>query len=379
MINSREVLLGLVRMAMGWESDYSLPNGIDWEEVMEISHEQGVAAIVLDGYEVYLKRNPQEKSFLGTPEYKPLRAKVFGRLNSIENRYRSHLSALVLLSNCFSEKGLPFLIMKGFSCARYYPFPNHRGCGDIDIYPGRYYSDSNEALEASGFDVDPHYYRHSVSVIQDVTIENHRVLCDLRGPKRQTREFEKQLEELALLSIDSNPDVIIDNLPIAGARYPSANFNALFLPWHVSAHFGFERVTIRHLLDWSLFLVHEGKNIDVDLFRAAKQKYTFGFSKIADILTCLALRFLNIPTEDIPMGILEDAAAFDNRLADRVFDYMFVGQPRKRDANVWKFRLNNVKRVWQERWKYKDIYGISVAAFLAQKVYGVFFKVGEDE
>lgn len=375
--SSRQILLKLVRMAMGWESVYSLPEEIDWSEVMDLSHEQGVAAIVLDGYEVYLKKNPQEKTFLALPENKPLKARVLGRLNGIENSYQNHLSALSSLSDCLSVKGIPFLVLKGFSCSRYYPIPEHRGCGDIDIYPGQRFSESNKALHNKGVNVDPHYYRHSVSKINNVTIENHRVLCDLRGPRKQTRDFENQLEFLANKSIETGERMIVNSMAIPGAVIPSAMFNSLFLPWHVSAHFEFERVTVRHLLDWALFLIHEGKSIDVDLLMNAKKQYTYGVSKFIDILTNLSLRYLNIPTEGIPIEIITDAVNFDDNLADKVLNYMFVGKPRERDENVWKFRLNNMRRIWQERWKYQDLYGMNVFSFMYYKMKGVLFGVGE--
>jgi len=132
-------------------------------------------------------------------------------------------------------------------------------------------------------------------------------------------------------------------------------------------------------LDWALFLVSDGNDIDVEMFREAKKNYTYGFSKIADILTNLSIRYLNIPTTYIPVPIFEDAVIFDNCLADRVLEYMFVGQPRERDANIWKFRWNNTKRIWQERWKYKDVYGIGSFRFLLHKLHGVLSQVGEDE
>ena len=141
----------------------------------------------------------------------------------------------------------------------------------------------------------------------------------------------------------------------------------------------FERVTVRHLLDWALFLVHEGNDIDIEMFREAKKVYTYGYSKFADILTALALKYLRMPEKDIPLQILDDARKSDNSLVDKVFDYMFVGQPRERDDNVWKFRWNNVKRVWKERWKYKEIYNVSTSAFFFYKIWGVIFKVGEHE
>ena len=117
----------------------------------------------------------------------------------------------------------------------------------------------------------------------------------------------------------------IRKMGLKGAKYPSANFNALFLPWHVSAHFAFERVTLRHLLDWALFLVNEGKSIDVDLFREAKTKYTYCYGKFADILTNLSIRYLKIPVTDVPVEIIEDAQEIDASLTDKVFESSATG------------------------------------------------------
>ena len=364
---------------MGWDTDYSLPSNINWQDVLEMASEQGVEAIALDGYDVYLSKNPGVVSAMKAPETKPLMLQAIGRLNMTEFNNLQHLAALVELAEILQKKEIPFMLMKGFACGQYYPNPKHRPCGDIDIYPGERFEASNEALKAAGVEVDPHYYRHSVSYIKDVMIENHRILADLRGPKKQTRALETQMESEAAKSMEEDKKVRIQDVDVSGAAFPSANFNALFLPWHVSAHFEFERVTIRHLLDWTLFLVNEGKDIDVSMFRDAKRKYTYGYGKLADILTNLAVRYLGMPTESIPAAIIDDAVGFDNGLADKVFDYMFVGQPRERDKNIWRFRLNNVKRIWQERWKYKEVYGMSVFGMLFYKIYGVLFKVGEEE
>jgi len=88
---------------------------------------------------------------------------------------------------------------------------------------------------------------------------------------------------------------------------------------------------------------------------------------------------LKTPVKGIPIDIRENAQRVDTSIADKVFDFMFVGQPRKRDANVWKFRWNNVKRVWKERWKYKELYNMSTFGFLAKKVVSVACRVGEHE
>lgn len=377
MVNSREVLLKLVRLTMGWEMDFSLPKDVVWQEVLTLAQEQGVSAIVIDGYEILNKNNPNLMGGLTSSENKGLLLDAIGQTHVIESTYQQHLEALKEVGKIMGEAGIPFILMKGFACGQYYPNPRHRACGDIDIYLGDQYDKSNEAFTAAGIGVDPYYYRHSASFVKGVMVENHRVLCDLRGPKHQTRALECQLEDEANGSIREGEDVVVDNVSIEGAKFPIADFNALFLPWHVSAHFLIERVTVRHLLDWALFLTHEGKSINVEKFRDAKKMYTYGYSKMVDILTNLSLRYLNMPTAGIPKEIIDDAEGFDNNLADKVFNYMFEGELKERDSRLWKERLNNVKRIWQERWKYQEIYGMNVLEFLLMKVKGVVFKEGE--
>ena len=377
MANSREVLLKLVRAAMGWESDYTLPPDIDWKEVLTLATEQGVEAIAIDGYQALKAKNPHTNLTLDSLENKPLLLEYLGRLRLVEHGNMQRLAALVELSEILQGKQIPFLLMKGFACGQYYPNPAHRPCGDIDIYPGDKFDESNEALKSAGIEDEPYYYRHSAATINGVMVENHRILCDLRGPRRQTRAFEILLEAEGKKSIIEGKDVAIGGISISGAKYPTADFNALFLPWHVSAHFAFERVTLRHLMDWTLFLIYEGKNIDVEQFQEAKQKYTYGYRKFADILTDLSIRYLKVPEQSLPSELVKDAFNFDKKLADRVFNYMFEGKPRERDEIVWKFRWNNVRRIWNERWKYKELYGLSVTVFFYHKIKGVLFEIRE--
>lgn len=376
MANSRDILLKLVRIAMGWETDFSLAKDVDWKEVLLLAQEQGVNAIAVDGLEIWMKHEPQ---LLSSPNDKQILLEAIGLLQMVEVNNLHQLSALKKLSQILSDNEIPFMIMKGFACAQYYPNPNHRPCGDIDIYPGPLFDESNQALKDAGVGVNPYYYRHSASIIDGVMIENHKILGDLRGPKKQTRELEEWLKREANKSIEGGKNVNVMEHDIQGGVFPSANFNALFLPWHVSAHFAFERVTLRHLLDWALFLNKNGKDVDVELFRDAKNKFSYGFSKMADVLTYLSLRHLRIPVGDIPVGIIDDAVNVDNLLADRVFNYMFTGIPRERDDNVWKFRWNNVKQIWREKWKYKDIYNMTPINFLYLKVLGIVLNEGEHD
>lgn len=178
MANSRDVLLKLVRMAMGWEMDFSLPEDIDWQEVLAIAQEQGVDAIVVDGLDAFMTKQSQKSPTLNSEEFKQVLFEAIGDQQIIEYNYSCHLEVLKTLSEILGKKDIPFIVMKGFACGQYYPNPKHRFCGDIDIYPGNHFDESNEALKEAGINVDPYYYRHSASIIKGVMVENHKVLGD---------------------------------------------------------------------------------------------------------------------------------------------------------------------------------------------------------
>ncbi len=139
MANSRDILLKLVRLAMSWENDYILPEDVDWAEVLDLSSEQGVVAIMLDGYETLTHRTPSVNGGLNIPQNKTLLLQAIGQVPIIESTYKQHLDALKELGNELQEAGVPFLLMKGFACGQYYPIPQHRLCGDIDIFPGEWF------------------------------------------------------------------------------------------------------------------------------------------------------------------------------------------------------------------------------------------------
>ena len=360
MSESVDILLRLIRLAIGTEKDYALPTDVNWREVCDLSFSQGVSSIAVDGLQVLMENNPDACNTLDLLENESLKYEWFASTFSAEQNYATQLEVVLKLQEVFGKEKLPFMIMKGIAISKYYPVPEHRECGDVDIYLGKNYKKSNLLLKENGIGYDEYYYRHSASHINGIMVENHCVLCDTRGPK-STKLFENQLEDLADKCLSGQ----------SGQVYPSPDFNALFLPWHVSAHFAFERVTLRHLLDWALFIWKDGTRIDEGLFLEAQDKYKFGYSAFSKILTALSIEKFHIPTEALPAFLLSSAESVDNKLCTKVFDYMLIGDPRERDERVWKFRLNNVKRILSESWKYRQLYNMSALRFLMYKAKGV--------
>lgn len=160
MTNSRDILFKLVRLAMGWERDFTLPEDVNWSEVLDMAYEQGLSGIIIDGHENLTHKSPEIRRGLSLPENKLLLLQAIGQVPIIETTYNQHLNALKELGNVLQRAGVPFLLMKGFSCGQYYPVPKHRPCGDIDIYTGSCFEKSNEALHAAGIEVLNQYIQY---------------------------------------------------------------------------------------------------------------------------------------------------------------------------------------------------------------------------
>ena len=47
--SSANILFQLLRAALGSETEVSLPASVNWQEVIDLSFDQGVAAIAVDG------------------------------------------------------------------------------------------------------------------------------------------------------------------------------------------------------------------------------------------------------------------------------------------------------------------------------------------
>lgn len=55
MNKSANILFRLLRAALGDETEVSMPDDVDWNEVIDLSFNQGVAAIAVDGLQKSLE------------------------------------------------------------------------------------------------------------------------------------------------------------------------------------------------------------------------------------------------------------------------------------------------------------------------------------
>lgn len=218
----------------------------DWESLFSLANHHEVAALLSDA----IINNPSVIIPID------VRLKFIGTQDIAEQAYKYHINIMTELLEFFNRVELPTMIIKGLSLVKYYPIPSHRKCGDIDIYQYGQQQKSDQIIAQSlGLEImDNAVGHHSVYQYKGIGIENHyHFITTYFGGK--SLELEELLEEKAR---DSNRF----ELNKQGVFLPSPTFNAIFLPYHMACHFRSEKVTMRQIIDWMLFLKAEYDNVD---------------------------------------------------------------------------------------------------------------------
>lgn len=257
-----------------------------WERIYRMAADHGLSAVVWDG----ICRLP-------AAQQPPRETLIRWALSAekLEERYRHQQQTASKLAARFSEEGLRMLLLKGLGLSRDYPLPEHRECGDIDIYLYGQSDKGDRVLHEIGahlyFDVP----KHSEYVWDGVLIENHRTILNVRR-NRTERELNAVL--VRLLEKEGTHGLA------PGIQAPRATFNAIFLIRHAAVHFQKEGIVLRHLCDWACFLTRHWDEIDHALFRTAMEDYRM--DRFADLMTAAAVEYLGaeVPGPECEAGML---------------------------------------------------------------------------
>lgn len=315
-----------------------------WERIYRMAADHGLSAVVWDG----ICRLP-------AAQQPPRETRIRWALSAekLEERYRHQQQTASKLAARFSEEGLRMLLLKGLGLSRDYPLPEHRECGDIDIYLYGQSDKGDRVLHEIGahlyFDVP----KHSEYVWDGVLIENHRTILNVRR-NRTERELNALL--VRLLEKDGTHGLV------PGIQTPPATFNAIFLIRHAAVHFQKEGIVLRHLCDWACFLTRHWDEIDHALFRTAMEDYRM--DRFADLMTAAAVEYLGaeVPGPECEAGMLgrfmEEVLTL-SPMPDKPLPRLFrklSGPYRNRwrlrevlRTPVWRYYYDTVRGQWNEK------------------------------
>jgi len=311
------------------------PDVSDWNSLLTLANKQGVAAIVLDKIDGLVK-----ESGLEVP--KSVLMKWIGTPVAYERRYAQYEKTIGRLAKFYNEHGFRMMVLKGYGLSIDYPIPNHRPCGDIDIWNFGDYKAADAALSAEiGIRIDNSRHHHTVFHVGGFMVENHYDFINVHSHKSNV-EIEKKLHEI----VEPCRQIEVGGQTV---YLPSSKFNALFLTYHASHHFAAEEMNLRQLLDWAYFIKVHGPEIDWDDLYADCIKWNK--VKYLDAVNAICVDYLGFSASDFPVRTP------DKQLEDRVLgDIMSPEFDEKAPKGFIKGVLFKYRRWKANAWKNEIVY-----------------------
>lgn len=306
----------------------------DWEETKILARRGGVSALVF-------------QAALQLPEgLRPsLQVKLKWALeteNSIE-RFGHQEKTASELSAFFYKAGIRMMILKGLGIARYYPRPELRECGDIDIWLFGQGEKGDRLITGSGRDVDTSNPKHSVFSFDRILIENHRTFLD-ETLYRTDRRLDKVLTRILEEQVCSH-----SGKEAAKIYFPPADFNVLFLIRHAAMHFT-GGISLRHVTDWAVFLDREAGNINREKVNRILRREKL--DKFAGILTAIACNYLGLSPEKAIIPCESYGEEANKTMSD-----MMREQPAHKSRNPLSILAFKVRHFTDTQWRYRIVYG----------------------
>ena len=326
--------LQLVRRGIGHEVR-PLPEQIDWVAVKTLADEQGLTAIVLDG----IKRLPVNSR----PEQKLLLEWIGEVWQNYEQRYELYKQTIAKMAGWHNAHGLKMMVLKGYACSRDWPIPEHRPCGDIDIWQFGKQKTADAALaKEKGFDIDNSHHHHTVFYWGSFMVENHYDFVNVHHSKSNA-EIERVFKKLGI--DDSHSVKVLEET----VYLPSHNLHALFLLRHAMIEFAASGITLRQLLDWAFFVKAHHKEIDWRWLEDELEHY--GMKKLYDVFNTICVGDLGFDVKIFPK------VRFDPAIKDKVLNEILSPTiPNEKPKNVL-FRMAWKWHRWKaNEWKHKLVY-----------------------
>lgn len=331
MTEEQRVLLNLTKYGIGNTDHIIIPSTVNWGKILSLSLKQGVNAIVLDG----LNSSFDAGNAVSMPFGEKM--EMIGATQQVENVYAQHQKTLNNLSHFYSKYGIRTMVLKGLGLSNNYPIPNHRPCGDIDIY---LFGDTDKAdsllNKEFGIEVDNSHHNHTVFSFQGITVENHYNFANIYA-HRSSAKVDRWLKEM-----------VKDCQQEGNIWLPSPNFNALYVLRHAASHFAAEEITIRHLLDWGFFVERNFNKVDWQWHWNICQELNMDIFLLAVNEICV--QELGFDSGKFKMG---SARALTGRVLSEILQPEFE---QENPHSGFLYVLSRWKRWKKSNWKRKIVY-----------------------
>lgn len=174
---------------------------------------------------------------------------------------------------------IPYVILKGTSAAKYYPYPEYRCMGDIDVITKRedYNTACNMLINNGWYEMTNHEDvrgRHRIFCNKLITVEVHAFFASMNNIQKA-----KALDDLIIQNI--TPSHILPDM-----------INGLVLLDHINQHLE-GGLGLRQIIDWMMFAEKCLPDTQWSSFQSLAAKT--GLEKLAIIVTRMCEIYLGLP------------------------------------------------------------------------------------
>ena len=276
--------------------------------------------------------------------------------------------------------GIPYVILKGFSSAFYYPVPMDRGMGDVDfLVPIEYLDRAGEVLVEEGFTPwNEGHISHIVYRKQQKHLEMHFNVAGIPEGEKGAL-VRSYLEDV----FDKAEQHVIDSREMV---LPSPFHHGMILLLHTCHHMTGEGIGLRHLCDWAVFENHFSDEEFSTIFE--EKLKAIGLWRFAQVLTRVSIKYLGADDKswaeadgDTVDAIMEDILSggnFGRKDPSRSDQTMFISSRGKNGVGQTGMVQQLIKSVnntifvqWPKSKKYKILLPFGWVYFGCRRTYKV--------
>ena len=329
MTSFHESLLSLIRAIVRGDQGVPLAMDVCWAKVKEEAERQGVQGLCLDAFELLPAEQQPDKEIL---------LEWLGLTVFLERLYESHRKAIEALSCFYQQNGIKMMLLKGYGLSQYWPKPEHRPVGDMDIYLGSCWQEADRLVsDRLAIKVDDSHEHHTCFTFQGVSVENHYDIVNTKVHE-SSRELEALFKRIAIFDKPLKME--------KGVIYlPSPTLNAIFLIRHLGQHFAGAEATLRQLLDWGFFMQHEHENVDWELVVSTLKEV--GIYRFFQQINAICVDYLGFSESSFPQ--IEREADLERRIIEDILSPEFGKEKPK--GNTLQVICFKIRRFFANRWK----------------------------
>ena len=239
-LSTTELFFALIRCCTGSDEKLPIvPSREQWEELFVTARKQALQGVLFGAIE----KLPQEQR----PDVEVL-LPWYNACETIKRKNAGLTGKAIILSEKFKKEGFRNCVLKGQGVAQYYPNPQLRVSGDIDLWldggSDKIISYVRELLPES----KSVYHHIDFPMFDEVDIELHyrpTWLCNPTNNRRLQKFFEKAAE------------VQFSNTAQTGSgtmHVPTTAFNLIYIQLHIFRHLFDEGIGLRQIMDYYFIL-----------------------------------------------------------------------------------------------------------------------------